>query len=457
MNISTKNEFKLNDEDVLYFIHIPKTAGGTLISYLDENFDLEQICHKHYWSEWFDDIPRDFSKYRLYRGEFGLSLERFLNKKPIYLTVLRDPLKRTMSHFETLRRVLGPAVIDFFSKSNNISDFINDSHYGLMLKNVQTRYLSLELDIPTILQSTEYGLKHFLIESTPEFLSPNLSDDELIKIAKKNLLSSVFVGLVEKFEESLFLLHYTFGWKPKKANLRNNKSNTPINQKEISNETLSKILDYNKLDIELYEYGKNLFEERYSSMVNTLKEKYYESKFDNIPINEMMYKLLEKHYEEENYGSREKINSTELYFHKKISGNGWYSRENHNDTGKIFRWTGPENTSTIDLPLSVESDLIIEFRVLMAITPEILKNLKVKVNNHEIILKILFSNQGIITFEGLIQKNMLHNGKNFSILSFYVPKTLSPNDINKNLSDTRKIGIAIDYIKINPVSIKNSE
>jgi len=216
LNNSFQIEHKLKEEDVLYFLHIPKTAGGTLISHLDENFDLDQICHKHYWSEWFDDIPRDFSKYRLYRGEFGFSLNRFLNKKPLYMTILRDPLKRTLSHFETLKRVLGPSVIDFFSKSNSLSDFINDPHYGLMLRNVQTRYLALDLDIPTILQSTEYRFKDFLIESISEFLSPEIDDEQLIKTAKKNLSTGIFVGLVEKFEESLFLLYYTFGWKPKK-------------------------------------------------------------------------------------------------------------------------------------------------------------------------------------------------------------------------------------------------
>ncbi|AJM91255.1 sulfotransferase family 2 domain-containing protein [Nitrosopumilus piranensis] len=444
-------EYKLRDKDTLYFLHIPKTAGGTLISYLDENFDLDQICRKHYWSEWFDDIPRDFSRYRLYRGELGVSLNKFLNKKPMYLTVLRDPLKRTISHFETLRRVLGPAVIDFFSKSNEISDFITDPHYGLMLKNVQTRYLSLELDVPKILESIEYRSKDFLIESISEFLSPNLSDSELIQIAKKNLASSAFVGIVEKFEESLFLLYYTFGWKPKKTNLQKNKSNTPINQKEISEKTISKILDFNKLDKELYEYGKNIFEKRYSLMVNTLKEKYYESKFNNISFNEMMYELLEKNYEERTYRDTNNTNQIELYFHKKLVGTGWHSRENHNDTGKIFRWTGPEKISTIDLPLSRENDLIIEFRVLMSITPEILKNLKVKINNYEINLKILFNNQGITTFQGIISKHILQNGKNFSVLSFHVPKTLSPHDINKNLADKRKIGMAIDYIKIKSI------
>jgi hypothetical protein len=36
-------EYRLKDDDILYFLHIPKTAGTTLTTIIDNNFDLDSI------------------------------------------------------------------------------------------------------------------------------------------------------------------------------------------------------------------------------------------------------------------------------------------------------------------------------------------------------------------------------------------------------------------------------
>lgn len=53
-------------------------------------------------------------------------------------------------------------------------------------------------------------------------------------------------------------------------------------------------------------------------MLVELKEKYFESRFDKLLFNEMMYELLEKHYENRSYVQPvQGINSVDLRFHKK--------------------------------------------------------------------------------------------------------------------------------------------
>lgn len=82
------NEFGLEETDALYFLHIPKTAGTTFISILDNFFDFNSICKKQSWDNLLPDMPSNLSKYNLFRGHFGYSLYRILLKPPIFITML---------------------------------------------------------------------------------------------------------------------------------------------------------------------------------------------------------------------------------------------------------------------------------------------------------------------------------------------------------------------------------
>ena len=82
-------------------------------------------------------------------------------------------------------------------------------------------------------------------------------DRQTLEIAKKNLEKSFsVVGISERFEESLVLIARTFGWEvPFYENRKVSKSRPKIDPIEI--ELIKK---HNQFDLELYEYGKALFE-----------------------------------------------------------------------------------------------------------------------------------------------------------------------------------------------------
>ena len=94
----------INDRKSLYFLHIPKTAGTTLISIIDDHFNLDSILHEQVWNEILPKIPETFSQFRLIRGHFGYGLHRVLTKKPLFLTMLREPVDRVLSFYEHIRR-----------------------------------------------------------------------------------------------------------------------------------------------------------------------------------------------------------------------------------------------------------------------------------------------------------------------------------------------------------------
>ena len=444
-------EYELQEDDILYFLHIQKTAGTTLMNILDSYFDLDSIYPEQFWEKLLPNLPLDFSKYKLVRGHFGYGIYRILPKKPVYITMLREPIERTISDYEHIRR---DKIKDkeYVPKNETILDALKHFRRKKIFTNAQTGYVALDLDMPSLIANRPSTEKQIMIRRWLGVAGKQTPDDKLLEDAKKHLLECVFVGIVEKFEESLFLLYYTFGWRPLSAAWKLNPSPKRSKSQDLPSETLNEIKKCTKLDSELYAFANQLFDQRYSQMVEDLKEKYYEPSFENLPFRETMYKMLEKHYQHRfNESHIQPHKSIDYDFKQKLSGTGWYWRE-ISESGEAFRWTGPETTSTIDFAVSKKEDLVIQFRVMRAISSDLLDSLTLKVNEHPIEIKILNGKEENIMYEGFIPKSALSNKKDFVRISFEINRTINPHEINPSDPTDRLLGLAIDRIKIIPAN-----
>ncbi|MCB0197495.1 MAG: sulfotransferase family 2 domain-containing protein [Anaerolineae bacterium] len=84
---------------------------------------------------------------------------------------------------------------------------------------------------------------------------------EILESAKKNLESNFsIIGLTERFDETLFLLKKAYNWSLPLYYHRGNKTKRRPKMKEIPKDTINAIRDFNKFDLELYEWAKVLFE-----------------------------------------------------------------------------------------------------------------------------------------------------------------------------------------------------
>ena len=91
-------------ERPLCCLHIPRTVGISLAAILERRFDGELICPVHLWHDLLR-ISRDYlRRYRLFRAHFYSYLNHFLGTDLAHLTMLRDPVERSVSHFEYVRR-----------------------------------------------------------------------------------------------------------------------------------------------------------------------------------------------------------------------------------------------------------------------------------------------------------------------------------------------------------------
>jgi len=443
--------YKMQKDDILYFLHIPKAAGITTTSILDYHFDFDAILPSQRWDELFLDMPKNFSKYRLVRGHFGYDFFKILPKKPIYITILRKPDDLIISQYKHLQRT------PHFRKRYNISE--EESISDLILRpvihnqeNPQCRWLVAEFDVLSKTKGWDKEkLANFVPDDQPEFTMSNISEEELFEIAKDRLLDFAFFGLVEKYEESLFLLHYTLGWKP----IRNvTRLNVALNKIQNSSTEASKVLeDRTRADVKLYQFAKQLFESRYSQMVEDLKGKYYVPSYEDMATNDVVYDMLEKYYNDHFRDWHTEVSVINYDFSKGIDGSGWYNREFLPDKKMVFRWTGPETKSVIDFPLKQNRDLRIQFHVLDSMSPDILNSLQLKVNDTLIEIKkskrIIHKSKA--PFEGTIPASALKSKNNFTRLTFEVNRTIAPKSIDPKSKDDRKLGLAFDWIKIFPV------
>ena len=443
--------YKLQKDDILYFLHIPKAAGTSLIFTLDNYFEFDTILLTQQWFKLLLSMPKNFSKYRFVRGHFGYDFFKILPKKPIYITMLRKPDDVIISHYKMLQREPPFPSRYKISKEESLTDlFLRPVIHNQ--ENPQCRWLVAEIDVLSKTKGwNPEELGKYIPEDQPEFDLSNISGEDILEIAKNRLLEFAFFGLVERYEESLFLLHYNFGWRPIRDTTRLNISQDK--SKDISEEARKVLEERIKLDVKLYQFAKPIFESRYSQMVYDLKEKYYESKYENMDENDVVFDMLEKHYNDNYNKWHPKVSSIDYDFGKVLYGTGWQEREIHPDSKVIFRWTGPDTKSVIDFPLEKERGLKIQFHVLDSMSPDILNSLQLKVNDTSIEIKKSkrIFHKSRAPFEGIIPASVLKNKTNCTRLTFEVNRTISPKSSNPDSPDDRKLGLSFGWIKIFPV------
>lgn len=161
-----------------------------------------------------------------------------------YLIMLREPINRLISHYYYVKRTPGHYLYQQVTSTNmDLAAYVGSS-ISSELNNGQVRLLSGVKTVDTV-----FG---------HEPITP-----EILEIAKSNLSQHfIWVGLFEKFNESLLCLRNRMGWKRIYYAKENRTFARPATQ-DISRQALQVIEKYNELDLELYEFFDRKFEEHF--------------------------------------------------------------------------------------------------------------------------------------------------------------------------------------------------
>ena len=232
-------------EKSIIFVHIPKAAGSTLNKIIERQYEPKAIFSTKMALGVQESIA-EFKKLpearkreiKVIHGHMDFGLHEYFPQTCTYITIIRDPVDRIISHYYFVLRTPQHYLYQkVTSKDMSLKDYVT-SRISTELDNGQTRVLSG-------VESIGFGQ----------------CSTEMLESAKKNIREHfAVVGLTERFDETLMLLKRAFGWKNHfyvKANVTKNR---PIKE-NFSKETLNLIEKYNELDIELYKYVEQMFEE----------------------------------------------------------------------------------------------------------------------------------------------------------------------------------------------------
>jgi Sulfotransferase family len=238
-----------------FFVHIQKTAGTSLFMHLrrifaynevypnrsdgDPHAEAPQVSVHHLTQRWRvrgDEI-------RLVAGHFPLCTTELLGGGFTTLTVLREPVERTLSYLRHFRAST-PAAGD-----TSLEEIYEDPvRFPRLVHNHMVKMFALQPSEMTI------GMMMSGMMTELQFTPAHLER------AKAQLETVDAIGLQERFDEFRGELEHRFGWHFGDAIYANR-----TEPENVSAELRARIAHDNALDVELYEFARQLTASRLRS------------------------------------------------------------------------------------------------------------------------------------------------------------------------------------------------
>jgi hypothetical protein len=242
---------------LIAFVHIPKTAGAAVVTMFVAAYSRrgthdtgnyvsgpEKVMRKvaRRPGGW-ERLQRQGVRVAVGHTPFGMYWGN-IPSDTRYITFLREPVDRVLSHY--YRHIHLPGMSDAergtrAKRAGSLEEALVDMRLP-QLRNLCTRFLC----------------SHPTMEDLPY---------SAVEEAKENLRRFAFVGIQERFDESLVLLQRTLGLGVAPYRDRHVSSDRPAVD-EITKDERALIEEYNQLDTELYRFGLGLFEDAVGAAAN---------------------------------------------------------------------------------------------------------------------------------------------------------------------------------------------
>jgi hypothetical protein len=264
-----------------FFLHVMKTAGWTLKQQILANFEREQVYpwepldaemrtanfereQVYPWErlaaemltaninlEYLTDLPASRrARIRVFTGHFPFVAVELLGEDLTTITILRDPVERTLSWLRAYSR--SPAA----SRAAPQRKRIHDAHGALSLEEIyEDPFL-----FPCFIRDYQAKLFAFTVEDRPEsHMDPLDVDASRLEIAKRNLERVHVIGTQDRFDELLSELEQRFGWRRAPVGNFNVGPKTPG---DAPASFRRRIAEDNPADMEFFEHALRICEER---------------------------------------------------------------------------------------------------------------------------------------------------------------------------------------------------
>ena len=230
-----------------FFVHVMKTGGSSFRRHIERNFTepgavypCRELDGNPAEAAMFIDrllmlSPERRSAVRAYTGHFPFVVADLLDPRLVTLTLLRDPVERTISYLKDCSR--GPTHHDRPLEAIYDDEFV----FHLLVHNHQTKIFAMTPDDR--------------LESYLDFIE---IDDARAGIAKANLERVGVLGVQERYDTFLGEVGRRFGWDIReRPHWRVSRETC-----DVSHAFRQRIAADNRADIALYEYACELVERR---------------------------------------------------------------------------------------------------------------------------------------------------------------------------------------------------
>ena len=239
----------MTNPDTIIFLHIPKTAGTTINSILQQQYESKQIyflgLNAQESIQSYQQLAAEEKKaIRLVSGHTSYGFHKYIPGSSTYFTFLRDPVERVISFYHFVKKHDQHYLHRSITKEvTGIIPFVSN-RWNIMVDNGQTRLIS------------------------GAWLEPGSGKltSQTFELAKKNLSQNFsVVGLTEHFDLTLLLFRKIFNWQNINY-VRKNVSKAAPHERRLTPEERETILNYNQWDVALYEYAKERFEQQIAAL-----------------------------------------------------------------------------------------------------------------------------------------------------------------------------------------------
>ncbi|REE81991.1 sulfotransferase family protein [Lutibacter oceani] len=248
----------------LIFLHLAKNGGTTFHSILNrmylpqETFTIKTVTQPKTNLDVFLSLDqKEKNKIRLVKGHAPFGLHKHLQGTTDYLTFLRKPEERLVSFYYYVLRKPNNKLFNTITKNNmSLYDFVTQVK-SADVNNSQVRSISGIDD-----------KEEFMLEKALENIENHFS----------------FVGLTEKYDESLIMLKTLYNWSMPYYEIRNKTKKRPtLNQ--INKKTIEAINHFNQADTILYNTIETKLNQEFKTFKNlrqnVLKLKLYNKIYSN--------------------------------------------------------------------------------------------------------------------------------------------------------------------------------
>ncbi len=239
-----------------FFVHVMKTGGTTFISQIVDNFAPEEsypasnvepikLIQAYLLLQPLQaQTPEQLSKIRLFRGHFPFMATTLVGPDVTTLTILREPVARTLSHLRHIKRGAQVAGVSPTQRYKDMTlEEVYDDPLGFngFIHNFQSKLFAM---------TAEDG-----ITSCSDVLAV---DDDRLALAKQNLASVDVLGLSERYGEFVAEVRRRFGWKV--DDIANQQVSTE--SWDASPEFQARIARENAADMDFYAFAVELYQQR---------------------------------------------------------------------------------------------------------------------------------------------------------------------------------------------------